>query len=295
MDVSRRLALKPVIPTAAVLAGFLLFTANPGRAEVPAAPAGAAQANSNASQPVSACEPSLLDSPYIPVDSWVYPAIWRLYSLGFVDTVYLGMRPYTRSSVEHMLEEAGAKIEDADPGPATEEAQGIFEALTHELHSDVQGPCRAHEGKTRVESIYSVERGISGTPLRDSFHLGSTIINDYGRPYQAGFNDYSGASGYASAGRFLIYARGEFQGAPSGTGYSTGLTQALANVDATNYFFSNTCVASGSGPTCVPLPLNLLSTIPLGPIASTTNGRVMEAYVSAHFLNHEISFGKQDD
>jgi hypothetical protein len=295
MDVSRRLALKPVIPTAAVLAGFLLFTANPGRAEGPAAPAGAAQANSNASQPVSACEPSLLDSPYIPVDSWVYPAIWRLYSLGLVDTVYLGMRPYTRSSVEHMLEEAGAKIEDADPGPATEEAQGIFEALTHELHSDVQGPCRAHEGKTRVESIYSVERGISGTPLRDSFHLGSAIINDYGRPYQAGFNDYSGASGYASAGRFLIYARGEFQGAPSGTGYSTGLTQALANVDATNYFFNNTCAANGSGPTCVPLPLNLLSTIPFGPIASTTEGRLMEAYASAHFLNHEISFGKQDD
>ncbi len=33
----------------------------------------------------------------------------------------------------------------------------------------------------------------------------------------------------------------------------------------------------------------------MGPIASTANGRVMEAYVSAHLLNHEISFGKQDD
>ena len=28
---------------------------------------------------------------------------------------------------------------------------------------------------------------------------------------------------------------------------------------------------------------------------TATDGRVMEAYVSAHFLNHEISFGKQDD
>src|SRR5271170_5283364 len=102
MNASRFMALSPVIPTAAVLTGLLLFTANPGQAEMPAAPSGAAQAKSNPSQPASACEPSLLDSPYIPVDSWVYPAIWRLYALGFVDTVYLGMRPYTRSSVDHM-------------------------------------------------------------------------------------------------------------------------------------------------------------------------------------------------
>jgi hypothetical protein len=293
MKLSRRLALNPVLPTAGLVATLLLFSAFPGQAEEPAAPAAAAQVDS---QPASACEPSRLDSPYIPVDSWVYPAIWRLYALDFVDTVYLGMRPYTRSSVDHMLEEAGAKIEDADPGPATDEAQGIYEALMHELHSDEQGPCMTLQGKSRVESIYSVERGISGTPLRDSFHLGSTIVNDYGRPYQHGFNDYSGASGYAAAGRFLIYARGEFQAAPSGTGYSTGLAQTLAStVDITKYFFNNTCAANGSGPTCVPLPLNLLSTIPLGPIASTTDGRVMEAYVSAHFLNHEISFGKQDD
>jgi hypothetical protein len=296
MNVSRRLALHPVLQTATALAGLLLFTANPSLAEQPGAPQIGGQPGSNPSRPASVCEPSLLDSPYIPVDSWVYPAVWRLYSLGFVDTVYLGMRPYTRSSLDHMLEEAGARIEDADPGPATDEAQGIYESLTHELRYDVQGPCLAHQGKTRVESIYSVERAISGTPLRDSFHLGSTIINDYGRPYQAGFNDYSGASGYASAGRFLIYARGEFQGAPSGPGYSTALAQTLAStVDATTYFFNNTCNEFGSGNTCVALPLNLLSTIPLGPIATATNGRILEAYASAHFLNHEISFGKQDD
>jgi hypothetical protein len=33
----------------------------------------------------------------------------------------------------------------------------------------------------------------------------------------------------------------------------------------------------------------------MGPIATTTDGRFIEAYVSAHVLNHEISFGKQDD
>ena len=37
------------------------------------------------------------------------------------------------------------------------------------------------------------------------------------------------------------------------------------------------------------------STIPMGPIAAATDVRVIEAFVSAHVLNHEISFGRQDD
>jgi len=32
----------------------------------------------------------------------------------------------------------------------------------------------------------------------------------------------------------------------------------------------------------------------MGPIATATDGRVLEAFVSAHYLNHEISLGKQD-
>ena len=124
---------------------------------------------------------------------------------------------------------------------------------------------------------------MGGTPLRDSYHLGSTIINDYGRPYENGFNNYSGVSGYASKGRFLLYARGEFQAAPGATGYSTALAQTLSNAD--NIPFINP--ATG-------LPYNQ-ATIPLGPIAATAVGRLIEAYASVHLLDHEISFGKQDD
>jgi hypothetical protein len=297
MNVSRRLALSPVLAIAALAVAFLPV-AIPCMAEDPAAPqAPASMGASDPSRPASVCSPSLLDSPYIPVDNWIYPAVWRLYSLGFVDSVFLGIRPYTRSSLDHMLEEAGARIEDADPGPATDEAEGIYESLSHELHFDVQGPCGRHQGATRVESIYSVERAISGTPLRDSYHLGSTVINDYGRPYESGFNDYSGASGYASAGRFQLYVRGEFQAAPSGAGYSTALAQYLATTtDNTGVYFNPTCWRDGNaGPACVALPVNLLTTIPLGPIAAATKGRILEAYVSAHYLNHEISFGKQDE
>jgi hypothetical protein len=247
----------------------------------------------DASRPTPVCEPSVLDSPYIPVDSWMYPAVLRLFSLGFVDSAYLGMRPWTRSSVEHMLEEAGARIEDADAGASTDEAEEIYEALIHALRDDVQGPCLMHEGNTRIESVYSAMRVLSGTPLRDSYHLGSTVINDYGRPYASGFNNYTGASGYASAGRFLVYARGEFQGAPSAAGYSTALAETLAADDGTTDFFNPACWSSGVS--CTPIPYNQQATIPGGPIAATTDLRIMEAYVSAHYLNHEISFGKQDD
>jgi hypothetical protein len=227
--------------------------------------------------------PSVLGSPYIPVDSWVYPAILRLYSLGFVDNVFLGMRPWTRSSVGRMMEEAGARIEDADEGPATDEAQGIYDALMHELRSDAEGPCIPRQSNTHIESVYSVGRAITGTPLSDSYHLGSTIINDYGRPFENGFNNYTGASGYATVGRFVFYARGEFEAAPSAAGYSQSLANALSMVDGTTFLNP----ATG-------LPY-VQATIPMGPIASIANGRVMEAFVSAHVLAHEISFGKQDE
>ncbi|HLY43487.1 MAG TPA: capsule assembly Wzi family protein [Terracidiphilus sp.] len=272
-------------PAIGWLIAVLLTPATSLLAESPAAPHGGAAAKSDNTRPDTVCEPSLLDSPYVPVDSWIYPAVMRLYSMGYIDTVYLGMRPWTRASISHMLEQAGARIDDADESPLNDEAQSIYEAINKELNPDVQGPCGAHQGTTRIESVYSVVRGISGTPLRDSFHLGQSIVNDYGRPYENGFNNYSGASGYTGAGRFLLYARGEFQYAASGAGYSLPLAQELAAIDLTQFYLNST----------TPLPVQIQSTIPVGPIASVSNGRWVEAYISTHVLNHEISFGKQDN
>lgn len=233
--------------------------------------------------PSFVCEPSSLGSPFIPVDSWVYPAILRLYSLGFLNHVFLDIRPWTRASVAHMLEDAGGRIEDADPGPATDEAQELYETLQHELNDVTAGPCGAHKSSMVIESLYTDMRAMSGTPLRDSFHLGSSIVNDYGRPFANGINNYTGVSGYATAGRFTLYARGEFQEAPSATGYSAALAQVLSNIDQAKFINPVTG-----------LPYNQ-ATIPLGPIGSTAHGRVLEAYASAHVLNHEISFGKEDE
>lgn len=283
MSVSNRAAISSFCTSAIFLAGFL-FISRPIQAENPETGEGASQTQPDAGRPDPVCEPESLDSPYIPVDSWVYPAVLRLYGLGYIDTVYLGMRPWTRSSVERMLEEAAARIEDAQDyqDSTTDEAQAIYEALDRELHPDMQGPCLSFKGKVRAESVYTVARGISGTPLDDSFHLGQTVINDYGRPYQNGFSNYTGASGYASAGRFLVYVRGEFQGAGSATGYSPALAGVLSGTDDI-----------GLNP-ATGLPYKQ-ATIPMGPISSIARARVVEAYVSGNFLNHEISFGKQDD
>ena len=285
MNMNRYVAIAPVIQCATVLAGLLLMTANPIAAEQPGTPDGAGQSERDSSGSATVCEPSTLGSPYIPVDSWVYPAVLRLYSMGYVDHVYLGMRPWTRASLSNMLEDIDAQIEDANTyGVSTAgDAQDIYAALIRFLRYDAGMQCLTHQSNYHIESVYSVVRGISGTPLRDSFHLGSTIINDYGRPYENGFNNYSGASGYAAAGRFTLYVRGEFQGAPSAAGYSQTLAQALSTIDGTTFLNA----ATG-------LPYNQ-ATIPMGPIATTTDGRFIEAYVSAHLLNHEISFGKQDD
>jgi hypothetical protein len=229
-----------------------------------------------------ACLPASLDSPYVPVDSWVYPAVMRLYGLGYVDEAFLGLRPWKRSTVERIVEEAGARLTDADPGEATDQAEEIYEALMHELRQDMLGPCLAHQGSSAVDSVYTVARAIGGTPLRDSYHLGSTLINDYGRPYANGFNNYSGLSAHLSAGRFGAYLRGEFQASPSTQGYSRALAETLAADDGT--------YGKGINPTYYPQ-----MTIPLGPIASINRMRFLEAYLSANVLGHEISLGKQDN
>jgi hypothetical protein len=229
-----------------------------------------------------ACMPSQMGSPYIPLDSWVYPAIMRLYSLGFVDNVYLGLRPWTRLSIDHMLEQTGEKIEDADASAAADEAQGIYDALLRELHGDTEGPCLSHQGQTRIESTYTVGRYISGTPLRDSYHLGQTIVNDYGRPYASGFNNYTGTSGYVTAGHFVLYARGEMQAGPTFVGYSQPLAEYLSALDGLSF-------------TNLQGQIYTQDTIPYGTFPAFANGRLVEAYVSAHFIGHEISFGKQDE
>jgi hypothetical protein len=213
-------------------------------------------------------------STYVPMDSWIYPALDRLHGMGYLNTAFLGMRPWTRLSIAHMLQESADEVQTSND----DEAQELFLALRREVQTDIDTPTTVLHPSGVLDSVYTEVRGISGTPLRDSFHLGQSIINDYGRPYENGLNNYTGFSARANAGRFSMYFRGEYQHAPGADGYSTSLASYLSDIVDK--------IPSATNP--------VQATIPLGPIAAANNARLMEGYVSYDLLNHEISLGKQD-
>jgi capsule assembly protein Wzi len=214
-----------------------------------------------------------LGSTYIPLDSWMYPEIMRLYSLGFIDTVFLGMRPYTRTSVAHMLDASAGKIYNSD----SDEAKEIYSALSRELAPDIEIPVDANRGHSEVESVYTRMLGIAGQPLRDSYHAGQTIVNDYGRPYAEGFNNITGASVRTTLGRYSGYFRGEYQHAPALWGYSTTVAHYFSDQDEVPFSSYN-------------------PTIPYGEtLHSVDTFRIQEAYLAANFASHEISIGKGDE
>jgi hypothetical protein len=213
-------------------------------------------------------------STYIPVDSWVYPAMTRLYSMGYLDTMFLGMRPWTRRSALHMLQESKYDILKSN----NEEAQDILAKLLTEFDAEVPSGNTARGAVYGLESTYTRLMGIGGTPLRDSYHLGQTIANDYGRPYQSGFNNITGLSTVNEWGPFSLYVRGEYQHSPSATGYSNALASQLSTIDQIPYSPPNEPQA----------------TIPAGPISAQNPFRLVEASLSVHLLGHEISGGKTD-
>ena len=153
-----------------------------------------------------------MGSPYVPLDSWIYPALERLAALGYVRTAILGLRPWTRLECARQVNEAAELQPDAE---APREVQQLQHALTQEFAPEFElmsGETNVH---AQVESVYARSMGISGTPLTDNHHFGETVLNDYGRPFQEGFNSVAGTSEWAVAGPFVMYARGEYQSAPS--------------------------------------------------------------------------------
>jgi len=205
-------------------------------------------------------------SPYVELDSWIYPAIERLAALGYIHSDFLGMRPWTRIECAQLVEEAGDAIR-AD-GSVPDEADGIYTSLVSEFSGDLEHLGESGERSVRLESVYARTTEISGQPLHDSYHFGQTIINDYGRPYEEGFNTYDGFSGYGTAGRFTIYVRGEYQHAPFAPAYSDTVREAIAEIDRN--------------------PVQ-----PATPFSTINQFRLLDTYIAANVAGWNLSFGKQ--
>jgi hypothetical protein len=206
-------------------------------------------------------------SPYVPLDSWIYPAIDRLIALGYVHSAFQDVRPLTRTECATLVQEAGESIADGEPTRG--EGDRLYTALQNEFQNEFS--VLAGEGKEQsiqLESLYANVTGISGQPLNDSYHFGQTIVNNFGRPYREGFNTYDGFSSYATTGRFAIYVRGEFQHAPSGPAYPLAAREAIAAADNN--------------------PVQ-----PAAPFPAADQFRLLDTYISATVAGWDFSVGKQ--
>ena len=209
-------------------------------------------------------KPGYVGSPYVPLDSWIYPAIDRLAAMGFIDTAFAGMRPWTRLACAQMIIEAQDRADAA--GPVVSE---LVNELQKEFQPELGGGADRGQTLARLESVYFRGENISGMPLTDGYHFGQTQINDFGRPYGEGWNTISGFSAYTTSGPWSAYVRGEYQTAP--------LIPVLS-ARARQY------VATSYG--ALPVP-------PAVDNPSVNQFRLLDAYLAWNFQNWQLSFGKQ--
>jgi membrane-associated phospholipid phosphatase len=211
--------------------------------------------------------PSNQGSPYVPLDSWIYPALDRLAAMGLITSAFEGMKPWTRNECVRLLQEASEAVDGESRGGT--EGEKTYRLLETEFREEPEGRGGDSPLRAKVESVYARVTGISGVPLSDGNHFGQTLNNDVGRPYQEGFNSVDGLSAWTTAGRWVGYVRAEYQHAPSAPAQSQGTRQFIFSVD------------------------NTPSIPPPTPYPAVNRFRLLDAYVGLNFENWQVSFGKQ--
>lgn len=215
-----------------------------------------------------------MGSPYVSLDLWVYPALDRLTALGYIHTGFADMRPWTRLECARQIKEAADRM--ADDEVPDHEAERLYQALQKEFGREVALLGGGDNAELRLESAYTRNTQIVGKPLTDVDHFGQTIVNDYGRPEQQGFNNVSGLSGWATYGPLAVYAHGEFQHSPSAPALPLTARDAISQADF-----------SRSG---------LPSPFPVPPDTRTpafNQGRFLDTYVALNLSDWQLSYGNQ--
>ena len=213
----------------------------------------------------TAPRPGTLASTYVPLDSWVYPALEQLAVGRYIPMPFMGLRPWTRMNCARMLASLNQRVRENVELPVD------MNAIRQDLNAEFSDELSALEGKPyesiRLDSVFTRITGIAGQPLNDN-NLGQTLTNNYGRPYQEGVNNYTGFSARADEGRFSFYVSGEYQYSPSAPAFPLSARAAIA-------FVNND-------------PLQ-----PATPIAEVNRFRLLDTYVSTKLLGQDISIGKQ--
>ena len=205
--------------------------------------------------------PGYLGSPYVPLDSWIYPALDRLMGMALIDSGFAAMRPWTRRECARLVSEAAERVIPDSP------AEAIYRQLETEFRPELDP--EVTEPRARLESIYSNVGHISGAPLQDGYHFAETQINNFGRPYAQGWSTSTGLSFYATAGPWSGYFRGELQTAPSVPALPLSAREFIAAAD------------------------QLPSPVPATGRPAIQQIQVLDAYVGLTLSNWELSFGRQ--
>ena len=209
-----------------------------------------------------------MGSPFVTLDSWVYPTFERLAALRYVSSAILGLKPWTRMECARLTEEAAESLQAADkPNP---EAAGLVARLQQEFGYEVGLLSGGHNLTANLDSLYVRAVSISGPALTDSYHFGQTVAYDFGRPYERGTNGQAGGSFEASAGPLTIYVRAEYQHAPAVAAYSDTQRSAIAQADG------------------VPL-----SEVQSGAVTTTNQAQLLDAYAAVDFHNFQLAVGRQ--
>jgi membrane-associated phospholipid phosphatase len=213
--------------------------------------------------------PSIPASPFVPLDSWIYPAIQRLAAMDYIDSMFLGSRPWTRVECARLVQQAGERLGGVDSGLARSQPERLYQTLYTEFQPEMKALENGTENIARIESLYTQSTEIVGEPLNDSYHFGQTIINNFGRTYQQGFNTYDGFSAWAADGRYAIYVRGEYQHAAAAPGFAQPIENLFSSLDIGN------------------------PVLPATPVPATNQFTLLDTYVSTALGGWNLSFGKQ--
>lgn len=223
-------------------------------------------------------------SAFVPMDSWVYPALERLSTLGLVPSQSVSIRPWTRQECRRQLREAedilfGFGSMDTPVGGTTRaEAERLLPDLEHEL-LEPDGRATAV-----LDEVYVRVGTIAGPALSDGFHFGQTWWNDYGRPLGRGTSTIAGYRFRAQAGRFFLGSRQEFQTGPG----LPAVTQVRANL------FNQLDNAPFIIPSINPNIPDEALIRPQPAQAAYVRTRPLELYGGVAFGGNALTFGKQE-
>ena len=124
----------------------LVFVAKPTQAQEPVSAMNSGQgieisdvaadaAARSENQEGNAGDDKRIGSPYVELDSWVYPALDRLAALGYIHSDFADTRPWTRIECAHMVLEAGNTL--ATDASASSQVEQLLNPLEKEFQKEL--------------------------------------------------------------------------------------------------------------------------------------------------------------